>query len=190
MVFIYNDGFLPVEFFKKINGEYYLYSESRRKNSGYKGIYDKNNVLFLNKYKHYSSIDNFKSGDTLFPLSSLKDSSVGFSLFYPDNFSEKQISIYDYFTVMVSFFKRKSDNNHDSLCFNLIVDPSVKDSAMIKRVEVFFADEGYAIKSTTGKYEKAQDWIKENCPEGDVPDVFENDSIAKERYGKNREIYK
>jgi hypothetical protein len=163
--------------------------ESRRKNSSYKGIYDKNNVLFLNKYKHYSSIDNFKSGDTLFPLCSLKDSSAVFSLFYPDNFSEKQISIYDYFTVMVSFFKRISDNNHDSLCFDLIVDPSVKDTAMIKRIELYLADKGYAIQTTTGKYEKAQDWIKECYPEGDVLDVSENDSIAKERYRRDKELY-
>lgn len=189
IVFVYNEGFIPIGFYKKVNGEYCLYSESRKKNNSYKGIYDKNDVLFLNKYKHYCSIDNFKSGDTIFPLSSLRDSSVRFSLFNPNDFSEKQVSIYDYFLITVSFFKSMSNDNYDSLCFNLIIDPSVKDSAMIKRVEVFFSDEGYAYRLKTGTYEKALDQIKENYPEGDVPDVFENDCIAKERYRKNKELY-
>lgn len=136
-------------------------------------------------------MENYHPGDTLIPLNALCDSSPLFSYFNPNNYFEQQVSVVDYVQVMICRFRDRIEGERT---LTLIIHPSFKEPELISSIESVSTPMGFRVIKTYTAFKKADDWIKENYPDGDVPDLQENnDSIAKliyEQLKKSRGLQK
>jgi hypothetical protein len=185
VLFLHKSGFVPVQFYKKIGGTYRLFSLSESTNRFNRGIYSKDSILYCKTYKNFSVMENYHPGDTLIPLNALCDSSPAISLFNQHDFFEQQVSVVDYVQVMLCRFQERIEGERT---LTLIIHPSIQEFALLNSIETVVTHMGFRLIKNVTVFKKADDWIKENFPDGDVPDAQANDSISKAHYQKLKEM--